>query len=182
MNPLAAAAIARPGVAFRVAPDSERDADEVVLHGGGEVLRLPLTAEAVHRHALLVAAMPALAARLPVAVPRPRYVGVLADGSTPFLAEPRLPGSPLTSLPIGLALGQLAGVLAALREVPAKEAQQWGAQGPAGVDAVLLHGGLRPATLLADPRRGLLTGIVGWRPRIGPAADDVEWLGADPLG
>lgn len=180
MNPLAIAAVARPGVAFRIVPDP--DADELVLHGGGEVLRLPLTAEAVRRHALLVSALPALAPRLPVAVPRPRYVGVLADGSTPFLAEPRLPGSPLTSVPTGLAAGQLAGVLAALREVPEKEAQQWGTPGPAGAGAVLLHGDLRPANLLADPERGLLTGIVGWRPRLGLAAADVEWLGADPLG
>ncbi|MFN2522107.1 MAG: hypothetical protein ABR614_02165 [Mycobacteriales bacterium] len=179
MNPLALVAAARPGLTARLVEETH----ELVLHGGGEVFRLPLTEQAVARHALLVRALPALAVRLPVAVPRPRYVGVMDDGSTPFTAEPRLPGERMTAPPDGIALGQLAGLLLALRDVPAKEAQQWGAAGDRDLHhAVLLHGALTPSALLADPARGVLTGVVDWRPRLGEPAEDVRSLGVDPLG
>ena len=147
-TPLELVGAARPGVALRAAPSYD---DELVLVGGGEVFRLPLTDAAAARSALLVTALPALRTRLPVAVPLPRYVGVLADGVTPFTAERRLPGAAVTA-PVGLAAGQLAGVRAALDDVTAHEVSQWGA-GPLPTPRVLLH----------DPARGVLTGLVCWR-------------------
>ena len=170
MSLAAAAAAARPGVALRevAGPD-----DELVLRGGGEVLRLPRAAEAATRLVLLVRALARLRPLVPVAVPRPRLVGVLDDGETPFTAERRLPGT--AGLPLeGPALGQLAGLLAALDDVPVREAQSWGVPG----DGVLLHGALTPGALLGDPLLGVLTGVVGWRLRLGDRADDLA--GLDP--
>ena len=134
----------RPGVVLR----EVEGVDEVVLHGGGEVFRLPLTDDAVARQRVLVRALPVLAQLLPVAVPRPRYVGVLADGATPFTAEARLPGVPVTD-PTGIAAAQWDGVLAALDDVGAGQVREWG-------------GLPRPSVLLADPTRGVLTGLVDW--------------------
>ena len=170
MTPEDVVAAVRPGVALRrlASPD-----DEVVLAGGGEVFRLPLTAEAAARHAVLVRALPVLRLKLPVAVAPPRYVGVLQDAATPFVAEKRLPGEPLRGQLGPIAAGQLAGVLAALAAVPPREAQQWGVEG----EGSLLHGALFPDAVLVDPRRGLLTGVVGWRPRLGDPADDRAALG-----
>lgn len=136
----------RPGVVLHDGPPCE---DEVVLHGGGEVFRLPLTPEAVGRQRALVRSLPALVAKLPVACPRPRFVGVLADGETPFTAERRLDGVPVEELE-GIAAGQWEGVLAALDAVTPGEVREWGG----------LH---RPTVLLGDPRRGVLTGLVAWR-------------------
>ena len=145
--------------------------DEAVLAGGDEVFRLPLTPQAAERHAVLLRALPELRTRLPVTVPVPRYVGLMPDGATPFLAERALPGEPVTTVgPI--AAGQLAGVLAALAAVPPREAQQWGVQG----EGSLLHGALDRTALLGDPARGVLTGVVGWRPRLGDPEDDVASL------
>lgn len=145
--------------------------DEAVLAGGGEVFRLPLTAEAAQRHAVLLRVLPQLRTRLPVTVPVPRYVGLMPDGATPFLAEPHLPGTAVATLgPI--AAGQLAGVLAALADVPPREAQSWGVAG----DGSLLHGALDATALLQDPARGVLTGVVGWRPRLGDPAEDLAAL------
>lgn len=141
--------------------------DEAVLTGGDEVFRLPLAPQAVERHAVLVRALPLLRTRLPVAVAVPRYAGVLPDGATPFTVEPRLTGVPADRLGT-IATGQLAGVLAALAAVPPREAQQWGVTG----DGTLLHGALDGTALLLDPERGVLTGVVGWRPRLGDPADD----------
>ena len=45
-------------------------------------------------------------------------------------------------------------------------------------DGVLLHGALGPSALLVDPRRGVLTGVVGWRLRLDERAD--ELAGLDP--
>ena len=164
----AAAAAARPGVVLREAAGPD---DELVLHGGGEVLRLPRTPEAAARLVLLVRALPRLRPLVPVAVPLPRLVGVPDDGQTPFTAERRLPGVP--GLPLdGLAVGQLAGLVAALDDVPPREAQSWGVPG----DGVLLHGALGPSALLLDPQRGVLTGVVGWRLRLGDRADDLAEL------
>ena len=143
----------------------------MVLSGGGEVFRLPLQPSATDRHAVLVRALPELRTRLPVAVAVPRYVGVLPDGSTPFTAEPELPGAPPASLG-SIAVGQLAGVLAALAAVPEREAQQWGVPGTGS----LLHGALDGSALLYDPSRGLLSGIVGWRPRLGDPDEDLRTL------
>ena len=123
--------------------------DEVVFHGGGEVFRLPLTDIAVARQRVLVTSLPALFALLPVAVPRPRYVGVLADGATPFTAEKRLPGEPVEELR-GIAVGQWEGVQAALEAVSVGQIREWG-------------GLFRPSLLLADPTRGVLTGLAEWR-------------------
>ena len=104
--------------------------DEVVFHGGGEVFRLPLTDIAVARQRVLVTSLPALFALLPVAVPRPRYVGVLADGATPFTAEKRLPGEPVEELR-GIAVGQWEGVQAALDAVSPGQIREWaGSSGP----------------------------------------------------
>ena len=104
-----------------------------------------------------------------MAVAVPRYVGLV--GEHPFLAEPLLPGAPVRELsPVGA--GQLAGVLAALADVPPREAAQWGATG----EGTLLHGALDAGALLADGRRGLLTGVVGWRPRLGDPAEDLAAL------
>ena len=144
--------------------------DEVVLASADEVFRIPLAPEAAARHAVLVRALPELRTRLPVAVAPPRYVGVLPDGTTPFTAERRLPGGRVTTLG-SIAAGQLAGVLAALAAVPAREAQQWGV---AGEGEVLLHGALTPTALLGDSARGVLTGITGWRLRLGGADDAVR--------
>ena len=168
MSLRAAAQAARPGVALREVPGPD---DELVLHGGGEVLRLPRTPAAAARLVLLVRALPRLRPLVPVAVPQPRLVGVLEDGETPFTAEARLPGVPGLALE-GLAVGQLAGLLAALADVPVREAQSWGVPG----DGTLLHGALDPAALLVDPRRGVLTGVVGWRLRLGDPAEDLAAL------
>ena len=150
-SPEALVAVARPGVRLRRVTDIPAYDGEVVLVGGGEVFRLPLTGAAVARAVVLVRALPALRMRLPVAVPLPRFVGVLADGSTPFTAEPRLPGTRVEE-PTGIAAGQLEGVLAALDDITAHEAAQWG--------AVTMP---RPQLLLHDPGRGVLTGLVAWR-------------------
>lgn len=153
---------ARPGVALRPRPTPHDD--ELVLAGGGEVFRLPLAASATARHAVLVRALPRLVPLVPVALAPPRYVGVLADGATPFTAERRLPGVPPQAVE-GIARGQLEGVLAALEAVPAREAEQWGVPPGTGPDDVLQHPGLAGEprrVLLADPRTGLLTGVVGW--------------------
>ena len=86
---------------------------------------------------------------------------MLPDGETPFTAERRLPGRP-TAGPLGsIAAAQLDGVLAALADVPAREAQQWGVPGDGDV---LQAPGL---TLLADGPR--LTGVTGWRLVLGRA-------------
>jgi hypothetical protein len=135
----------RPGIVLH----EVEGVDEVVLHGGGEVFRLPLTDAAVARQRVLVTSLPALFALLPVAVPRPRYVGVLADGATPFTAERRLPGEPVEH-PTGIAAGQWEGVQAALDAVSPGQVREWG-------------GLFRPTLLLADPGRGVLTGVVEWR-------------------
>ena len=145
--------------------------DEVVLTGGGEVFRLPLDPQAAARQAVHVAALPQLRTRLPVTVPVPRFVGVMPDGATPFTAERLLPGEHATRLD-PIAVGQLAGVLAALAAVPEREAQQWGVPG----EGSLLHGALDASALLVDPARGLLTGIVGWRLRLGDPAEDLARL------
>jgi hypothetical protein len=85
--------------------------DEAVLASASEVFRLPLTPAAAARHSVLVRALPALRTRVPVALPAPRFVGVLPDGQTPFTAEPRLPGAPLDpARPLGsIARAQLQG-------------------------------------------------------------------------
>lgn len=174
----------RPGVVLHRRPSRP---DELVLAGGGEVFRLPLAPSAVSRQAVLVRALPELVPRVPVALAPPRYVGVMADGTTPFTAERRLPGVRPDALE-GIAVGQLEGVVEALAAVPVREAEQWGvplriaSHGP-GPDAdevraardraVLRHAALsvrpdRPVpshvldALLADPRTGLLTGVVDW--------------------
>lgn len=114
-------AVARPGVVLREVPG----VDEVVLHGGGEVFRLPLAEGAATRQRVLVKALPALFAKLPVAVPRPRFVGVLADGTTPFTAEKRLPGTDLGRA-AGIACAQWEGVMAALDAVsPGTAVVEW---------------------------------------------------------
>jgi len=129
--------------------------DELVLAGGTEVFRLPLHPSGLERLTVLVRALPVLRARVPVGVAPPRWVGVLPDGQTPFTAEPRLPGRPVTG-PLGsIAATQLAGVLTALADVPPREARQWGVPGDGDV---LQAPGL---TLLADGPR--LTGATGWR-------------------
>jgi aminoglycoside phosphotransferase (APT) family kinase protein len=143
----------------------------VVLAGDDEVFRLPLHPDAVARQAILVRALPELRARLPIAIPVPRYVGVLTDGATPFTAERRLPGEHAETLS-AIAAGQLAGMLAALADVPPREAQQWGVPG----EGSLLHGRLDRTALLVDPQRGVLTGLVGWRLRLGDPADDLATL------
>lgn len=135
--------------------------DELVLAGDAEVFRLPLAASGAARLAVLVRALPVLRTRVPVTLAPPRWVGVLPDGETPFTAERRLPGRPPTG-PLGsLAASQLAGVVTALADVPAREARQWGVPG----DGDLLQApGL---TLLADGPR--LTGLTGWRLVLGSA-------------
>lgn len=85
-------------------------------------------------------------------------MGVLADGETPFTAEPHLPGRRPAGALSSIAAGQLAGVELALADVPAREARQWGVPGDGDV---LQSPGL---TLLADGPR--LTGVTGWRLRL----------------
>lgn len=136
----------RRGLSLRPGPVLE---DEVVLHGGGEVFRLPLTPGALDRQAVLLRALPVLAVSLPVAVPRPRRIGVLPDGITPFTAEPRLPGVAVAEAR-GLAALQWDGVAAALDAVPPGQVREWG-------------GLPQPAVLLHDPVRGVLTGLVAWQ-------------------
>lgn len=145
--------------------------DELVLHGGGEVFRLPRSPEAAERIVLCTRVLPRLRPLVPVPVPAPRLVGVLDDG-LPFSAEPRLPGVRPDHLD-GIALGQLDGLLAALADVPVREAREWGLSG----DGVLRHGRLSVATVLVDARRGVLTGVVGWAPELGeePEASAVTW-------
>jgi len=156
----------RPGVVLRSLAVHD---DEAVLAGGDEVFRLPLAPSGSRRLAVLVAALPVLRTRVPLAVAVPRWVGVMPDGRTPFTAEPLLPGAPAgalgagTPLPGAIAVGQRDGVLAALADVPAREARAWGTPGD-GTGLVAI------ATLLADPARGVLTGLVGWRLELGDDA------------
>lgn len=149
--------------------------DEVVLASTTEVFRLPLGPTGAGRHAVLVRALPALRARLPVALAAPRFVGLMPDRQTPFTAERRLPGAPVLELPAlalpAIAMGQLAGVVAGLAAVPAREARQWGVPGEG---EVLVHGALAHAALLADPASGLLTGVTGWRLRLGEEGDGLH--------
>ena len=145
--------------------------DEVVLASRTEVFRLPLDPSAAERHAVLVRTLPELRPRLPVAVAVPRYVGLMPDGATPFVAEPLLGGEQAAALG-SIAVGQVAGVLAALAAVPEREARQWGVPG----DGSLLHGALDRTALLVDPQRGVLSGVVGWRPRLGDPRDDLASL------
>ncbi|MCW2777272.1 MAG: hypothetical protein JWN17_997 [Frankiales bacterium] len=160
--------VARPGLRLHRRPSLP---DELVLAGGGEVFRLPRAASAVVRASVHVVALARLVPLVPVALAPPRYVGVLADGETPFTAERRLPGARPAAL-TGIALGQVEGVVEALLAVPEREARQWGVRGaPAGV---LLHGALGADALLADPRTGLLTGVVGWDLRLGDEGDALQ--------
>ena len=134
--------------------------DEVVLAGGGEVFRLPLAPSGSARLAVLVAALPVLRGRVPVAVAVPRWVGVMPDGTTPFTAEPLLPGTPADPLVEGsIAAGQRDGVLAAVGAIAVREAQAWGVPG----DGELV---VADTTLLQDRARGVLTAAVGWRLRV----------------
>jgi aminoglycoside phosphotransferase (APT) family kinase protein len=158
----------RPGIAVRALAVHD---DEVVLAGGDEVFRLPLDPAGAQRQAVLVRALPVLRTRVPVAVAVPRYVGLMPDGATPFTAERLLPGQPVAAVST-IGAGQLAGVLAALAAVPEREARSWGVPG----EGSLLHGALDATALLVDPDRGLLTGVVGWRPRLGEPADDLATL------
>ena len=144
--------------------------DEAVVATVDEVFRLPLAPSGTARAAVLVRALPELRSRLPVAVAVPRFVGVMPDGQTPFTAEQRLPGTAVAELS-RIALGQLAGVVAALQAVPAREARQWGVSGDG---EVLVHGALSRRALLADAQRGVLTGLTGWRLRLATEADSVD--------
>lgn len=151
---------ARPGVVLSSLAVHD---DEAVLAAGGEVFRLPLAPSGAARLAVLVAALAALRTRLPLAVAVPRWIGVMPDGQTPFSAEPLLPGAAAGGLDAaltGIGAGQRDGVLAALAEVTAREARTWGVPG----DGEHLRA---TATLLTDPDRALLTGLVGWRLRLG---------------
>ena len=161
----------RPGIELRSLAVHD---DEAVLAGGDEVFRLPLAPSGSARLAMLVRALPELRSRLPVAVAVPRFIGVMPDGVTPFSASPLLPGSSAAQLD-SIASGQLAGVLAALADVPVREARQWGVEGDG---SVLLHGALSLSCLLVDPTRGVLTGITGWRLRLGEAGEDLAGLPA----
>lgn len=154
----------RPGVVLRALAVHD---DEAVLAGGDEVFRLPLAPSGAARLRVLVAALPVLTTRLPVTVAVPRWVGVMPDGETPFTAERLLPGVPATDLGT-IAAGQRTGVVAALADVPPREAATWGVEG----EGVRL---LATATLLHDPAREVLTGAVGWRFRLGdaPAGDEL---------
>ena len=150
--------------------------DEGVVHGGGEVFRLPRTPAAAARLQLLVRVLPRLRPLVPVPVPAPRLRrGARRTGRrrSPASRGCRVvpPAGPLSAI----AAGQLAGLLAALAEVPVREAVMWGV--PAG-EGVLLHGGLTRAALLVDPQRGVLSGVVGWDPRLGDPAADLA--GLDP--
>ncbi len=171
MSPLDAVAAVRPGVALRAVPGP---VDELVVRGGEEVFRLPRTPGAAARLQLVVRLLPLLRPRLPLALPAPRLVGVLADGATPFTAERRLPGRPPEGALAPVAAGQLAGLVAALDDVSEREAAMWGVPG----SGALLHGALSRAALLADPARGVLTAVVGWAPRRGDRAEDLA--GLDP--
>lgn len=140
---------------MRVAPGP---VDELVLHGGGEVLRLPRTPEAASRILLCARVLGRLAPLVPIALPRPRLVGVTDDGE-PFSAEARLPGVPTHGALDAIASGQRDGLLAGLAAVGARQASEWGVPG---------HGDLlvSPMTLLRDVRRGVLSGAVGWDLRL----------------
>ena len=85
-----------------------------------------------------------------------RYAwSVLPDGETPFTSERRLPGTRPPDRLGSIAAAQVDGVLAAIADVPPREARQWGVPG----DGLVLQApGL---TLLAEGPR--LTGLTGWR-------------------
>lgn len=129
-----------------------------MLHGGGEVLRLPRTPAAAGRILVCAHALGRLGPLVPVAVPRPRLVGVTDDGE-PFSAEARLPGVPVDGVLDAIASGQRAGLLAGLAGVGARQAREWGVLG----DGDRLVGTM---TLLEDVRRGVLTGAVCWELRL----------------
>lgn len=112
----------RPGLVLRALAVHD---DEVVLTGGGEVFRLPLTSVAAARSAVLIRALPELRTRLPVAWGVP----------DPDVSAPDVSGG-----------------------------------------SSLLHGALDATALLVDPGRGLLTGVVGWRLRLGDPDEDLASL------
>lgn len=157
----------RPGVVLHALAVHD---DEAVLAGGGEVFRLPLAPSGADRLAVLVAALPVLRARVPVPVAVPRWIGVMPDGTTPFTAEPLLPGEPVVELG-SIARAQRDGVVVGLADVPPREARTWGVPGDG--DRLLAR-----ATLLVDPARGVLTGAVGWRLRLGNDAEDDDLVNA----
>jgi aminoglycoside phosphotransferase (APT) family kinase protein len=102
--------------------------------GGSDwILRFPKRAEVARRLAREVALLPALAARLPLAVPRFEVFGVPALGYPhAFVGYRRLPGVTAIALPLeGLdaaALGDALGAfLAALHESPAPDGDEDGA-------------------------------------------------------
>ncbi len=102
--------------------------------------------------------LPRLGPLVPVTVPSPRLVGVTDDGD-PFSAEARLAGIPARGRLDAIAGGQRDGLLAGLAAVGPRQAREWGVPG----DGEVLSS---PMTLLLDPRRGVLSGAVGWDLRL----------------
>jgi aminoglycoside phosphotransferase (APT) family kinase protein len=110
------------------------------------VVRFPIAPRARASLATELALLPALAPRLPVAVPRPEHVAE-RDGRLVFTAYRALEGEPLSdaalaALPPPLrarALDELIALLDAIHGFPVETAQA------AGVSFELLHGGFHPA-------------------------------------
>jgi macrolide phosphotransferase len=191
------------------------------------VFRFPRRPEVADALETELRVLPLLHRHLPVAVPRPAVVGLLDDGEHRFAGYPALPGEPLAADLItgargGLVVSQLAGILAALHRVSAREAvaaglrRSTGAEwrerlvgvveragtvlGRAGVSLpsrdvdrwlatiaddrcwpdplTVIHGDLGTEHVLADPDRGVLTGVIDWTDaRIGdPAMDFADLL------
>jgi aminoglycoside 2''-phosphotransferase len=113
---------------------------------GDWVVRFPVAPRAQASLATELALLPALAPRLPVAVPRPEHVAE-RDGRLVFAAYRALEGAPLSDAALGVlpppararALDELAALLDAIHRFPLESARA------AGVSFALLHGGFHPA-------------------------------------
>lgn len=108
----------------------------VVETAGGIVFRIAKNSGAAASHALEIRLLPALAGRLPLAVPQPRwYTGPSPDFPFGLMGYSRLPGQPLTpalfaTLDVAQLALDLAAFLLALHRFPIEEARALGLPGP----------------------------------------------------
>ncbi len=94
------------------------------------VFRFPKHAEAAERLQREIALLPKLAPRLEVSIPRIEFVGQQANTGFAFTGHRLIPGIPLlydlTGPARKRAIGDIAGLLTALRAIPVTEARSWG--------------------------------------------------------
>jgi aminoglycoside 2''-phosphotransferase len=116
---------------FSAKPGGGQNSDVLLLNGGSFVFRFPRYEHLLARMRLEAAILSALHGRLPLPVPRPRFVHLEAPVGEAFLGYRCLPGEPLERAVLRAAAGrgmverlarQLGGFLQALHSVPYWEA------------------------------------------------------------